>query len=114
MNIKIRHEALASRVLTSANTSTMPSIVEQAMKVDFKKPVTAYLCYARLYGYCAVGLVFGDRIGRFADGNAIHTSNVVSRTMINGYAVLETLNSRYVICTWAAEEFGPCFLGATH
>ena len=114
MNMKIRHEALASRVLTSANTSTIPSIVVKALKVDFGRPVTAYLCYARFYGYCAIGLVFGDRLGRFADGNAIHTSNVMNRTIVNGYAVLETLNSYYVICTWASEEFGPRFLGATH
>jgi hypothetical protein len=113
MNMKIP-QPLASRVLTSANISAIPSIVGKAMKVDFKKPVTAYLCYARLYGHCAVGLVFGDRIGRFADGNAIHTSNVVSRTSVNGYVVLETLNSRYVICTWSTVEFGPRFLGATH
>jgi hypothetical protein len=114
MNIKTRSEALASRVLTLADESLIPRIVTEAMKVDFESPVTAYLCYARLYGYCAVGLVFGDRFGRFADGNAIHTSNVLSKTMISGYTVIETFNSRYVICTWATEEFGPRFLGATH
>ena len=34
--------------------------------------------------------------------------------MISGYSVIETFNSRYVICTWATEEFGPRFWGATH
>jgi hypothetical protein len=114
MNMKARYEALASRVLVQAEDSVIPRIVAVAMKVDFGRPITAYLCYARLHGHCAVGLVFGDRIGRFANGNAIHTSNVLSKFMISGYTVIETLNSCYVICAWAHEKFGPRFLGATH
>lgn len=114
MNMKTRKEALASRILTQADATVVPRIVAAAMRINFGEPITAYLCHARLYGYCAVGLVFGDRFGRFADGNAIHTSNVLSKTMISGYTVIETFNSRYVICTWATEEFGPRFLGGTH
>ena len=114
MNMKIRNETLNSRVLTSADEPVIPNIVAEAMKVDFGAPVTGFLCYAALQGCCAVALVFGDRLGRFNDGLGIRTSTVLSISMVNGYAVIETLNSRYVVCAWASEEFGPRSPGVLH
>ena len=114
MKMKNRNEILNSRVLTSADEPVMPSIVAEAMKIDFGSPVTGFLCYAALQGCCAVALVFGDRLGRFNDGLGIRTSTILSRSLVNGYAVIETLNSRYVVCTWASDESGPRFPGVVH
>lgn len=107
-------EDLRSRRLAQKGGRVIPSAVAEAMKVEFGVPVTAYLCCTAFVGYCAIGLVFGDRFGRFYDGDGIRTSNVLSMTMTGGYAVLETLNSWYVVCTWANDNAWPRFPGPLH
>ena len=107
-------EDLRSRVLAQKGDRVIPSAVADAMKVDFGIAVTAYLCCTAFTGYCAIGLVFSDRFGRFDDGDGICTSNVLSMTMIKGYAVLETLNSWYVVITWANDHAWPRFPGPLH
>lgn len=94
----------SSGEFTPTNGAVIPGIVVEAMKVEFGVPVTAYLCSAAFLNYCAVGLVFADRFARFEDGNPIRTSNVMGTTMINGYTVLKTFNSWYVVCSWANDD----------
>lgn len=113
--MKKRRGLLASRVITNAdNPVGVPSIVAEAMRVDFGASVTGYLCCTAFEGYHAIGIVFQDLFGRFDNGHGIRTSNVLSKTVVKGYVVIETLNSRYVICGWAHDESGPRFTGRLH
>lgn len=94
----------SSAELTPTDGVVVPGIVADAMKVEFGVPVTAYLCSVAFLNYCAIGLVFVDRFARFKNGNSIRTSNVLGTKMVNGYTVLETLNSWYVVCSWANDD----------
>jgi hypothetical protein len=38
----------------------------------------------------------------------------LERQLMHGYVIVETLNSRYVICDWSPAELGPRFNGVHH
>lgn len=84
------------------------------MKQDFPVAITGYLTCAAAEGACLVGIVFGDTSGRFVNGHSIRTSAVMERQLIHGYVIVETRNSRYVICDWSPAELGPRFNGVHH
>jgi hypothetical protein len=105
---------LMSNVILETEMLAMPNAVVEAMNIDFGLPVTAYLCNVVLEGQVAMGNVFVDRFRRFNHGNGIHTSNILSKPGVKGYVLLETLNSVYVVCTWAGDGFGPRFSGRVH
>lgn len=76
------------------------------MDTQFDVAVTAYLSSAQ-YGEGEVyltGIIFGDERKRFADGSTICTSIVIGSQELQGYLVVHTLNSSYVICDWAGDE----------
>lgn len=106
LNSKLIHE-IVDPVLVPTNVLT-------AMKKDFCVPITGYLTCAAAEGTCLVGIVFGDNTGRFANGHSIRTSVVLERQLMHGYVIVETLNSRYVICDWSPAELGPRFNGVHH
>lgn len=86
--------------------AAIPSRVAKAMGTQFDVAVTAYLSSAQ-YGEGDVyltGIVFGDDRQRFADGTAIFTSIIIGSQELQGYLVVHTLNSSYVVCDWAGSE----------
>nr|WP_314576515.1 hypothetical protein [uncultured Pseudomonas sp.] len=96
---------LASSVPDANEYAGLPKEVVAAIDVDFPVSITGYLCNVEIEGYCAIGVIFRDGAARFRTGATIRTSSIVSCDLIQGYVVLETLNSWYVACSWAAEAF---------
>lgn len=43
------------------------------------------------------GRIYGDKKGRFNDGDSIHTSRVISKDYYQGYQVVNTRNSKYLM-----------------
>ena len=83
----------------------MPSSVLKAMQPEFELAITAYLSSAS-YGEGELylkGVVFGDREKRFDDGDFICTSTIMGIQEMQGYVVVQTLNSRYAVCDWAGD-----------
>lgn len=93
---------------------SIPAMVLDAMATDFGVAITGYLICAAAEGVTLIGIVFGDNRGRFKNGHSIRTSVVTGRQVIQGHVIVETLNSRYVICNWAPAEHGPRFTGVHH
>ncbi|WEK29666.1 MAG: hypothetical protein P0Y58_22645 [Candidatus Pseudomonas phytovorans] len=82
---------------------TMPRTVSKAMEASFGIPITAYLS-AAVFGAGELyieGFVFKDNGKRFDDGDRIRTSILMSSHTVEGYLVVQTLRSTYVICDWA-------------
>lgn len=83
-----------------------PCGVLKAMGVQFEVAVTAYLASAQ-YGEgeaYLTGLIFGDERKRFDDGTAIFTSIILGSQEVQGYLIVHTLSSSYVVCEWAEDE----------
>ncbi|MHB0783849.1 hypothetical protein [Pseudomonas sp. NBRC 111132] len=98
-----RRTPLSSSRIVDAPLATMPSSVIKAMQIDFGWDITAYLTSVE-YGTGELflkGIVFGDREKRFDDGDPILTSFILASEVKHGYLVVQTLNSRYVVCDWA-------------
>ena len=76
----------------------------KAQAQGFDKPITAYLCGVSIKARAGLGVVFGhnrkDQYGRFGDGHAIRTSDVIKAEREGRFWVLTTVNSRYVIATF--------------
>ncbi|WP_122388410.1 hypothetical protein [Pseudomonas syringae group genomosp. 3] len=85
----------------------IPTIVATAMKIDFGVQISGYLICVVPDPLGMIGVIYGDDRGRFADGRSIRTSRRVASSTIEGYEVVQTLNSRCVICSWSgtAETF---------
>lgn len=83
----------------------VPTPVSTAQVVDFGVPITGFLCCAQFLAPFLVGMVFGDKRGRFADGNNIRTSAIARVFLHKGYLLCETYSgSRYVVCHWLHES----------
>lgn len=99
-----RRIPLSSYKAAEVPPAAIPSTVAKAM-VAITTNVTAYLSSVE-YGAGELflkGVVFGDQEKRFNDGDTICTS-VIRRTLhVDGYLVVETLNSSYVVCDWGGE-----------
>lgn len=70
-------------------------------------PVTAFIS-AAAYGPRNMYLervVFGDRGGRFDDGDTIRTSIIMDSSIVAGYLVVRTLSSTYVVSDWLVGRF---------
>ncbi|WP_230090905.1 hypothetical protein [Pseudomonas sp. BIGb0427] len=101
---KLRAPLSSHRAIESV-PATMPSSVLKAMQIEFELAITAYLSSAS-YGEGEIylrGVVFGDREKRFDDGDPICTSFIMGTREMQGYVVVQTLNSRYVVCDWAGD-----------
>lgn len=97
---------LTSYKTQESNPASIPSGVLKAMQIQFELPVTAYLTSVQ-YGEGEVyltGIIFGDERKRFANGTTIFTSVIMGTQEVEGYLVVHTLNSSYVICDWAGDE----------
>ena len=76
--MKNRRRLLASRVITNADDPVgIPSVVTEALKVDFGTLITGYLCCAAFERNYAIGIIFGDLFGRFENGKGIDRKSVV-------------------------------------
>ena len=96
---------LSSSKIVDAPLAAMPSSVKKAMQIDFGWKITAYLSCVE-YGAGELylqGIVFRDRENRFDDGDPIRTSIIMASEQIQGYLVVQTLSSRYVVCDWAGK-----------
>ncbi|MBI6884973.1 hypothetical protein JEU22_13750 [Pseudomonas putida] len=77
------------------------------MRRNFGVPVTAYIS-AAAYGpgdLYLEGVVFADRGGRFDDGDTIRTSIIMYSSTIDGFLVVQTLSSIYVVSDWLGGRF---------
>jgi len=93
---------LNSEVLHDAQGQEgIPTIVATAMKIDFGAQISGYLICVVPEPPGMIGIIYGDDRGRFADGRSIRTSRKVASSTIKGYEVVQTRNSRYVICSWS-------------
>lgn len=75
------------------------------MKMDFGRPVTAYLTNAMFVSGCCIGSVHhhiqGNVMGRFQDGHRIRTSDVMRANQCGEYWALRTRSgSLYVVLTF--------------
>ncbi|WPU59759.1 hypothetical protein [Pseudomonas asiatica] len=89
-----------------SNPVPTPCGVLKAMGVQFEVAVTAYLASAQ-YGEgeaYLTGLIFGDERKRFDDGTAIFTSIILGSQEVQGYLIVHTLSSSYVVCEWTEDE----------
>lgn len=89
-----------------SNPAPMPSGVLEAMEIQFGLAVTAYLTSVQ-YGEGEVyltGIIFGDERKRFVNGTKIFTSIILGTQEIQGYLVVHTLSSSYVVCEWAEDK----------
>ncbi|POF95183.1 hypothetical protein BGP83_20075 [Pseudomonas putida] len=80
------------------------------MQAELGLEITGYLSSVK-YGTGELflrGIVFGDREKRFDDGELIRTSIIMASQEIQGYLVVQTLNSRYVVCDWAGDGARGC------
>lgn len=93
---------LNSEVLHDAQEHDgIPTIVATTMKIDFGVQISGYLISVVPDPLGMIGVIYGDDRGRFADGRSIRTSRTVASSNIEGCEVVQTLNSRYVICSWS-------------
>jgi len=93
---------LSTRHVDQDAPASVPKTVAKAMKIDFGVPVTAYIS-AAAYGSGDIfleGLVFADRECRFDDGDIIRTSIILDSRTVEGFLVVRTLSSLYVVCDW--------------
>lgn len=100
-----RRTPLSSSKIVDSPLAAMPSSVKKAMQIDFGWEITAYLSSVE-YGAGELyleGIVFRDREKRFDDGDPIRTSIIMGSEQIQGYLVVQTLSSRYVVCDWAGD-----------
>ncbi|WP_256585740.1 hypothetical protein [Pseudomonas sp. 02C 26] len=100
-----RRTPLSSSKIVDTPLAAMPSSVIKAMQIDFRWEITAFLSSVE-YGsgqLFLMGFVFSDREKRFDDGDPIRTSFIMGSQEIQGYLVVQTLSSRYVVCDWAGE-----------
>lgn len=76
----------------------------RAKAQSFSQPVTAYLCGAFINARAGVGIVFDhvrrESNGLFQDGHLVRTSDVLSARREEGFWMLTTENSSYVIATF--------------
>lgn len=94
---------LADRNVAAA----LPTSVVNAMRKDFGVPVTAFIS-AAAYGpgnMYLEGVVFADRGGRFDDGDTIRTSVILNSEVVEGFLVVQTLSSIYVVADWLGGTF---------
>lgn len=87
--------------------AALPTTVVNAMRRDFGVPVTAYIS-AAAYGpgdLFLEGVVFADRGGRFDDGDTIRTSIIMHSSTVQGFLVVQTLSSIYVVTDWLGGRF---------
>lgn len=99
-----RRTPLSSSKIVDSPLAAMPSSVKKAMQIDFGWEITAFLSSVE-YGtgeFFLQGIVFRDREQRFDDGDPIRTSIIMGSEQIQGYLVVQTLSSRYVVCDWAS------------
>lgn len=84
----------------------MPRTVLKATEINFGFPITAYLSAAAFGAgeFYIEGVVFTDSCRRFDDGARIRTSIIMSSQTVEGYLVVQTLSSTYVICDWAGVD----------
>ncbi|SDQ92083.1 hypothetical protein SAMN05216487_4659 [Pseudomonas sp. UC 17F4] len=100
-----RGTPLSSSKIVDTPLAAMPSSVKKAMQIDFGWEITAFLSSVE-YGTGELfleGIVFCDREKRFDDGDPIRTSFIMGSKEVQGYLVVQTLSSRYVICDWAGD-----------
>lgn len=93
---------LSTRHIDQDGAAALPTSVVKAMEVNFGMPVTAYIS-AAAYGAGDMyleGLVYADRESRFDDGDIIRTSIILDSTTVEGFLVVRTLSSLYVVCDW--------------
>lgn len=111
-------ETLESQQSSEETTPDLiPNGVKKAMALKFAMPITGFLCCVEfeLAINCFVGIVYGESRGRFRDGTTIWTSEVIKRSLVHDYWLVETIGgSRYIICDWALEGSSPLFAGALH
>jgi len=84
-----------------------PESVNRARAVEFGSLVTGYLYHAAidLHLGCLVGIVYGERRGRFEDGAIIRSSRLEGGWEQDGFRLYRTVNgSIYVVCDWASVE----------
>lgn len=107
--------ALHSKLIReSIDQVSTPAMVLDAMATDFGVAINGYLICAAAEGVTLIGIVFGDNKRRFKNGHSIRTSAVMGQQVIHGYVIVDTLNSRYVVCDWAQEGLGTRFTGVHH
>jgi len=73
------------------------------MQLSFGIEITGYLSSVR-YGPGELslnGIVFGDSERRFEDGSSIITSIVLDSHELQGFSLVRSLNSVYVVTDWA-------------
>jgi hypothetical protein len=92
----------------------LPTIVATAMKTDFGFPISGYLICVVPEPPGMIGVIYGDDRGRFANGKSIRTSRKVASSTIKGYEVVQTRNSRYVICSWSGNGKDVYWSGVRH
>ncbi|MHC2148926.1 hypothetical protein [Pseudomonas sp. 210_17 TE3656] len=100
-----RRTPISSSKIFDTPLAAMPSSVIKAMHIDFGWEIKAFLSSVE-YGAGELflkGIVFRDRDKRFDDGDPIRTSFIMGSKEIQGYLVVQTLSSRYVICDWAGD-----------
>ncbi|MEW4948625.1 hypothetical protein [Pseudomonas asiatica] len=86
---------------------TLPTSVVKAMRTEFGVPITAFIS-AAAYGAGNMyleGVVFADRGGRFDDGDTIRTSIILNSEAVDGFLVVQTLSSIYVVADWLGGTF---------
>lgn len=87
--------------------AALPTSVVNAMRRDFGVPVTAYIS-AAAYGQGDLyleGVVFADRGGRFDDGDTIRTSLILNSEAVEGFLIVQTVSSIYVVADWLGGTF---------
>lgn len=92
----------------------LPTIVASAMKIDFGVQISGYLICVVPESPRMIGVIYGDDRRRFENGRSIRTSRLVASSTIKGYVVAQTLNSRYVICSWGGCKEDLYFSGVRH
>ncbi|MNJ64594.1 hypothetical protein D3C77_605540 [compost metagenome] len=105
-----RRAQLSTHKAVYTPPSAIPSSVAKAMQTELGVDITAYLSSVE-YGAeerFLRGIVFGDREKRFDDGELIRTSIIMVSQKVQGYLVVQTLNSLYVVCDWAGDGARGC------
>ncbi|WP_422422197.1 hypothetical protein [Pseudomonas sp. GZD-222] len=105
-----RSVPLATHKPVDTPPSAIPKSVSKAMQAELNLEITGYLSSVE-YGpgeRFLRGVVFGDREKRFDDGEPIRTSVIMTSQEIQGYLVVQTLNSLYVVCDWAGDGARGC------
>lgn len=89
-----------------------PECVTRARATGFASLVRGYLYHAAidLHLGCLVGIVYGERRGRFEDGAVIRSSRLEGGWEQEGFRLYRTVNgSLYVVCDWASVELNSRF-----